>query len=190
MSRKLFCFSCWVGNRLAISFRAYLRIVPCLALCCAACARVGSPGGGPEDTIPPCVVRVAPEDSATRVSLRTNPRVEFSERMNKASADQANLSPQAFRYPGPMPHSREASLVFLSDAVEAAARSLAKVDKAALEGLIESVVNTRISDGQLTESQLTLREIGLVKEYFLTSLLSFYHVRDAYSSVEEANEKS
>lgn len=109
---------------------------------------------------------------------------------DKASADQANLSPQAFRYPGPMPHSREASLVFLSDAVEAAARSLAKVDKAALEGLIESVVNTRISDGQLTESQLTLREIGLVKEYFLTSLLSFYHVRDAYSSVEEANEKS
>ncbi|OQB39626.1 MAG: hypothetical protein BWY06_01574 [Candidatus Latescibacteria bacterium ADurb.Bin168] len=100
MSRKLFCFSCWVGNRLAISFRAYLRIVPCLALCCAACARVGSPGGGPEDTIPPCVVRVAPEDSATRVSLRTNPRVEFSERMNKASADQAVfITPYPVRYP-------------------------------------------------------------------------------------------
>ncbi|HPC45416.1 MAG TPA: Ig-like domain-containing domain [Candidatus Latescibacteria bacterium] len=100
MSRKLFCFSCWVGNRLAISARVYLRIVPCLALCCAACARVGSPGGGPEDTIPPRVVRMAPEDSATRVSLDMNPRIEFSERMNKASADQAIfITPYPVRYP-------------------------------------------------------------------------------------------
>ncbi len=100
MSRKLFCFSCWVGNRLAISSRVHLRIVPCLALCCAACARVGSPGGGPEDTIPPRVERVAPEDGATHVSLHSNPRIEFSERMNKASADQAIfITPYPTRYP-------------------------------------------------------------------------------------------
>jgi len=46
-----------------------------------------------------------------------------------------------------------------------------------------------MSDGQLSESQLTLGNIAAVKDYFLTSLISFYHVRDAYSITEEANER-
>ncbi|MFZ2413025.1 MAG: HDIG domain-containing metalloprotein [Candidatus Cryosericum sp.] len=108
---------------------------------------------------------------------------------DKASAEQANLSPDSFRYQGPKPHTRESSLVFLADGVEAAARSLTRVDKPALEGLIESIVNARIADGQLAESQLTLGEIEAVKDYFLTSLISFYHVRDAYLTPEEANER-
>ncbi|MCX6083390.1 MAG: hydrolase, partial [Caldiserica bacterium] len=108
---------------------------------------------------------------------------------DKASAEQTNLSADTFRYQGPKPHTRESSLVFLADGVEAAARSLAKVDKSALEGLIDTVVNARIADGQLAESQLTLGEIASVKDYFLTSLISFYHVRDAYLTPEEAHER-
>jgi membrane-associated HD superfamily phosphohydrolase len=94
-----------------------------------------------------------------------------------------------FRYQGPKPHSRESSLVFLADGIEAAARSLARVDRTALEGIIESIFAARIADGQLSESQLTLGEIGIAKEYFLTSLISFYHVRDPYPVSEEANER-
>jgi putative nucleotidyltransferase with HDIG domain len=108
---------------------------------------------------------------------------------DKASAERANLSPDTFRYQGPKPHTKESSLVFLADGVEAAARSLPKVDKPALEGLIDAVVNARIADGQLAESQLTLGEIVAVRDYFLTSLISFYHVRDAYLTPEEANER-
>ncbi|HNW84223.1 MAG TPA: HDIG domain-containing protein [Candidatus Cryosericum sp.] len=108
---------------------------------------------------------------------------------DKAAAERANLSPDAFRYQGPKPHSKESSLVFLADGVEAAARSLPRVDKASLEALIENIIGARISDGQLSESQLTLGNIAAVKEYFLTSLISFYHVRDAYSTTEEANER-
>jgi putative nucleotidyltransferase with HDIG domain len=109
---------------------------------------------------------------------------------DKASAEQANLSPEAFRYQGPKPHTRESTLVFLADGIEAATRSLTKMDKAALEGIIDGVVSARITDGQLAESQLTLGEIRVVKDYFLASLISFYHVRDAYVSVEEANERT
>jgi len=108
---------------------------------------------------------------------------------DKASAEQTNLSPDTFRYQGPKPHTRESSLVFLADGVEAAARSLARVDKSALEGLIDAIINARITDGQLAESQLTLGDIAAVKEHFLTSLISFYHVRDAYLTPEEANER-
>jgi len=109
---------------------------------------------------------------------------------DKASAEQANLSPDTFRYQGPKPHTRESSLVFLADGVEAAARSLARVDKATLESLIDSIISARIADGQLAESQLTLGEIITVKDFFLTSLISFYHVRDAYLTPEEANERT
>jgi putative nucleotidyltransferase with HDIG domain len=107
---------------------------------------------------------------------------------DKAAAERANLSPDAFRYQGPKPHTRESSLVFLADGVEAAARSLSHVDRPALEGLIDSITAARVADGQLAESSLTLSEIATAKEYFLASLLSFYHVRDAYPSTEEASE--
>ena len=130
--------------------------------------------------LPPEVVDIIAEHHGTTV-------VQFF--YDKASAEQTNLSPDAFRYQGPKPHTRESSLVFLADGVEAAARSLARVDKPALEGLIDAVVNARIADGQLAESQLTLGEIAAVKDYFLTSLISFYHVRDAYLTPEEANER-
>jgi len=131
--------------------------------------------------LPPDVIDIIAEHHGTTV-------VQFF--YDKASAEQANLSPEAFRYQGPRPHTRESSLVFLADGVEAAARSLAKMDKAALEGLIDGIVTARIADGQLAESELTLGEIRLVKDYFLASLISFYHVRDAYVSTEEANERT
>lgn len=131
--------------------------------------------------LPPEVIDIIAEHHGTTV-------VQFF--YDKAAAEQANLSPEAFRYQGPRPHTRESSLVFLADGVEAAARSLTKMDKAALEGVIEGVVSARIADGQLAESQLTLGEIRLVKDYFLASLVSFYHVRDAYLSTEEANERA
>jgi len=131
--------------------------------------------------LPPEVVDIIAEHHGTTV-------VQFF--YDKASAERANLSPDAFRYQGPKPHTRESSLVFLADGVEAAARSLPKVDKLALEGLIDVVVNARIADGQLAESQLTLGEIATARDYFLTSLISFYHVRDAYQTLEETNERT
>jgi len=130
--------------------------------------------------LPPEVVDIIAEHHGTTV-------VQFF--YDKASAEQTNLSPDTFRYQGPKPHTRESSLVFLADGVEAAARSLARVDKPALEGLIDVIFNARIADGQLAESQLTLGEIAAVKGYFLTSLISFYHVRDTYLTPEEANER-
>lgn len=131
--------------------------------------------------LPPEVIDIIAEHHGTTV-------VQFF--YDKASAEQANLSPEAFRYQGPRPHTRESTLVFLADGVEAATRSLTKMDKMSLEGLIDGVVNARISDGQLAESQLTLGEIRIIKDYFLTSLISFYHVRDAYLTAEEANERA
>jgi len=135
---------------------------------------------GGSNHLPPEVVDIIAEHHGTTV-------VQFF--YDKASAEQANLSPDTFRYQGPKPHTRESSLVFLADGVEAAARSLARVDKPALEGLIDAVFNARIADDQLAESQLTLGEIAAVKDYFLTSLISFYHVRDAYLTPDEANER-
>ncbi len=131
--------------------------------------------------LPPEVIDIIAEHHGTTV-------VQFF--YDKASAEQANLSSEAFRYQGPRPHTKESTLVFLADGVEAAARSLAKMDKAALEGVIDGIVSARIADNQLAESQLTLGEIKVVKDYFLASLISFYHVRDAYLSAEEANERT
>lgn len=53
----------------------------------AGCARVAPPPGGPPDTTPPEVVSTVPVDGATRVDRDTDIRLEFSEEMNRVSAE-------------------------------------------------------------------------------------------------------
>ena len=60
-----------------------------LALAAAGCARVGPPGGGPEDTTPPEIVSTEPADGATEVTRDASLRLVFSEDMDRVSAERA-----------------------------------------------------------------------------------------------------
>ncbi|MCL4499905.1 MAG: HDIG domain-containing protein [Chloroflexi bacterium] len=85
-----------------------------------------------------------------------------------------------FRYPGSKPRSREAALVMLADSVEAAARAIAKPTPNRLEQVIRRVVQQKIDDGQLSESDLTLKDIDTIMRSFTQVLGSIYHTRVEY----------
>ena len=85
-----------------------------------------------------------------------------------------------FRYPGPKPNSAETAILMLADGVEAAARALDKPTHKRLEGLINSIVDVRMDDGQLDECTLTFADLKRIKESFLTILMGVYHVRVKY----------
>lgn len=91
-----------------------------------------------------------------------------------------------YRYPGPRPQTKEAAIVMLADAVEAATRSLKGPTHSRLKGLIEDLVDGRFQEGQLDESPLTLRDLDRIKEGFLTILAGTFHARVEYPDRDDS----
>jgi putative nucleotidyltransferase with HDIG domain len=85
-----------------------------------------------------------------------------------------------FRYPGPKPQFKEAAIMMLADSCEAAARSLARPDPENIRSIVTKIVDAILSDGQLDECDLTLRELKLIRESVIISLTAIYHARIDY----------
>jgi putative nucleotidyltransferase with HDIG domain len=83
-------------------------------------------------------------------------------------------------YPGPKPQSRETAIVLLADSVESAARVLQDPTTENIEALVDRIVNFKVSENQLDDAPLTLREITKVKEQFVKVLSGMYHSRLDY----------
>ncbi|GBC94805.1 Cyclic-di-AMP phosphodiesterase PgpH [bacterium HR16] len=89
---------------------------------------------------------------------------------------------QQFRYSGPKPQSKEAGIVMLADAVEAASRSLSRPTPARIESLVEHIIQEKIADGQLNECSLTFSEVHKIQEAFCRLLVAMLHSRVEYPS--------
>jgi hypothetical protein len=85
-----------------------------------------------------------------------------------------------FRYPGPKPQTREAALVMLADVVEAASRTLENPTPARIKGMVQSLFNRILSDGQLEECDLTLKDLNKIAGSFNTILNGIHHHRIEY----------
>ena len=85
-----------------------------------------------------------------------------------------------YRYPGPKPQFREAALVMIADAVEAASRSMPDPTRAELQALVQRIINLVFSEGQLDECDLTLRDLNVLARSFLHTLEGIYHARPEY----------
>jgi hypothetical protein len=96
----------------------------------------------------------------------------------RAAAD--GVDQRRFRHSGPKPQSREAAILMLSDGVEASVRSLSSRDEATIRAMVDQIINERLSDGQLNECDLTIRDLENIREAFVGQLLGMYHQRIAY----------
>jgi len=107
-----------------------------------------------------------------------------AEQMNgDAAVDEAD-----FRYPGPKPTSKEAAIIMLADAVEAAARAMEKPTAGKIRALVRELVLARLNDGQLDESELTLRDLHRIQEAFIHIILGTLHQRVKYPKEGEPSE--
>ncbi|UCC74831.1 MAG: HDIG domain-containing protein [Gemmatimonadota bacterium] len=98
----------------------------------------------------------------------------------KALDPEAELSPKDFRYSGPKPQCRETAIALLADSVESAARVLQDPTPQGIEELVDRIVGFKMSEGQLDEAPLTMREIDAIKGQFVKVLTSMYHHRLDY----------
>lgn len=85
-----------------------------------------------------------------------------------------------FSYPGPNPQTREASILMMADAVEAASRSLKEHTVEAITNLVNKIVDGQVDDGLHSESPLSFRDVKVIKESFIQRLRSMYHARVSY----------
>ena len=92
----------------------------------------------------------------------------------------ATIDPARFRHAGPKPQSREAAILMLADSVEASVRSLTSQEEPAIRAMVERIISERLSDGQFDECELTLRDLELIREAFVSQLLGMYHRRIEY----------
>lgn len=100
------------------------------------------------------------------------------------------VSEADYRYPGPKPQTKEAGLVMLADAVEAACRTLPEPTADRIQGLVQRIINNIFCDGQLDESELTLRDLHSIAASFNKILCAMYHQRVEYPEAERVKRRS
>lgn len=103
-------------------------------------------------------------------------------------ATRGSVLEQHFRYEGPKPQTKEAAILMMADGVEAASRCLAKPTPARIEGLVQRMVQERLQDGQLAESDLTFRDVERIVAAFTRTLTGILHARIEYPKLIHAAE--
>ena len=100
-----------------------------------------------------------------------------------------NVDEAAFRYPGPNPRSRETAILMLADTCEAAVRAMRPSTREELEKLVHRLVDERIANGDLDDSDLTFKDMQKIKEVFLQVLQGIHHPRIRYPETAEYPER-
>jgi len=90
------------------------------------------------------------------------------------------IDENTFRYPGPIPFSKEQGVLMLADSVEAASRALKEPDEQSISNLVDRIVKYKLDQNQLKDSDITLKDIETIKTIFKKMLMSIYHVRVDY----------
>jgi len=103
----------------------------------------------------------------------------------KEAGDPSEVDKSLFTYPGPKPQSRETALLMLADGTEARARSEVPRDEAELRSLIDVVFEFYEKNGQLDDTNLTLKDLQVIKDSFFHTLMGTYHPRVKYPDLKK-----
>ncbi len=91
-----------------------------------------------------------------------------------------NTSDKDFRYPGPIPFSKETAILMMADAVEAASKSLKNPTFGIIDEFVEKIVKGQMQANQFLNANITLKEIEMVKKVLKRKLTNIYHLRVEY----------
>ncbi|WP_074591857.1 HDIG domain-containing metalloprotein [Pedobacter antarcticus] len=109
-----------------------------------------------------------------------NTRVDYFYQSFLKNSPEKFVDENTFRYPGPIPFSKETGVLMLADSVEAASRSIKNPDAQNINDLVERIINYKLEQNQLDNCDLTLKDLETIKLIFKTMLMSIYHVRIDY----------
>ena len=85
-----------------------------------------------------------------------------------------------FCYAGEKPYTREQTVLMICDSIEAASRTMKEYTPEACEELVRRIVQGKISEGQFTESPLSIRDLDMLQRFLSKYLSQMYHGRIEY----------
>jgi putative nucleotidyltransferase with HDIG domain len=108
----------------------------------------------------------------------------YDKALKQEDSSKATISKEDFSYPGDPPHSRESAIVMLADVAEAAVRTLEKPTAGKIEKFIQELIGRKVEHNQLAQSELTFRDLEVIKNAFVRVLAGYYHSRIEYPKLE------
>ncbi len=106
--------------------------------------------------------------------------LEFFWHKTMAAGNPDDLEEKDFVYPGHKPSTRETGILMVVDAIEAGARTVDTPDKTTFQNLVQRIVFSKLSQGQLDETGLSLADLRIVVNTLVDTLVNMYHVRIKY----------
>jgi len=96
----------------------------------------------------------------------------------KNGGDPANKEP--FSYHGKLPETEEQVIVMMADSIEAASRTLNDYSEESIRKLVEEIISKRLSELQLVNANISLRDLTRLKDIFVKKVSQMYHERVIY----------
>ncbi|TWR31566.1 HDIG domain-containing protein [Mucilaginibacter pallidiroseus] len=109
-----------------------------------------------------------------------NTRVDYFYQSFLKNFPEKFIDENIFRYPGPIPFSKECGVLMLADSIEAASRALKEPDAESISIMVDRIVKYKLDQNQLKDSDITLKDLETIKDIFKRMLMSIYHVRIDY----------
>jgi len=113
----------------------------------------------------------------------------YRKELERCGGDKSLVDEKDFRYAGPKPRSKESAIIMISDSLEAASRSLDKLNEDSLMELASRLIREKADDDQFDQCLLTFEELAIVKVTLVKTLVAFSHSRVKYPNRESKNSK-
>lgn len=108
---------------------------------------------------------------------------------HKAKQNGHEVKEEDFRYPGPKPQTKESAVIGIADSVEAAVRSMNHPTHEQIETLVDNIIRDRLQDDQLSECDITLKELDTVADTLCETLKGIFHSRIEYPEMNKQKVK-
>ncbi|MCX7606933.1 MAG: HDIG domain-containing protein [Bacteroidia bacterium] len=108
----------------------------------------------------------------------------FWEKQKRECPQEASILEEEFRYPGPLPTTKEEAILMLADSLEASSRAIPNPTAEKLLEHVRHIIHQRIAEGQLDKAPLTFQQLRELEEVFYQQLLSLHHSRIRYPEPE------
>jgi len=93
---------------------------------------------------------------------------------------QGQANKEDFKYPGPIPFSKETAILMMADSVEAASKSLKEPTSTKIDVFVEKIIDAQMKQGQFLNADVTFKDIELIKKVLKKKLNNMFHLRVEY----------
>jgi putative nucleotidyltransferase with HDIG domain len=106
------------------------------------------------------------------------------DKAKQLASEPGTINAEDFHHHGPLPQTKETALVMLADGCEAAVRAVRPTSEDEVAEVVNRVYAERMADGQLSECNLTLHDLEMAREAFISALKGVFHPRIRYPKAE------